>query len=541
MRRVAPFNPTQISGCQLWLDGSDSTTITTVTGVSQWNDKSVNGYNLTQSTGGSQPTRSGNLLNFVSNYNMNIPQAAINNAATWSIFFMVNPIASVNWFMAKQHDGTNSFNIFSTTQTGGPSPNAYFTGATNYLYVRMYNAGTLGASSAALTMSQLQLLSFVYDGTSLYIYINGNLSSTTTGGFAVQNDTSCTNFLLGEWYGNGTNYNSSGNFQLGELNYWNTGLTTPQQQQVEGYLAQKWGLRSNLPSGHLGLTSVIYPTTKPLFLTPMAYPVLFSPTTIASLAIWLDASDQSTVTGTSSVTAWSDKSGLGNTMNGTSGHYPALTAGAQNGLSVMTFSGSQVFTGPITLGGTSFTEFVVYYNTSVTVGQAFIDDNTGPVGILAVQNGGGNQFQTGFAYGSTFQTGGAYRIFATNCTSPTSSSTVSVWFNGTNQNISGWNFYGHTPVAITSLTIGARKDLIYFTGKIAEIIIYNTAITAGQQQQIEGYLAWKWGLQANLPAGHTYKSAAPGGGLTNPLGVSRMALPSALYPIPITNAYSTPR
>ena len=56
-----------------------------------------------------------------------------------------------------------------------------------------------------------------------------------------------------------------------------------------------------------------------------------------------------------------------------------------------------------------------------------------------------------------------------------------------------------------------------------------------------GYLAWKWGLQANLPAGHTYKSAAPGGGLTNPLGVSRMALPSALYPIPITNAYSTPR
>ena len=69
------FSPRQISGLGLWLDGADSSSITTVTGVSQWNDKSGNGYNLTQGSTGSQPTRTGNLLNFVSNYNMNIPQA----------------------------------------------------------------------------------------------------------------------------------------------------------------------------------------------------------------------------------------------------------------------------------------------------------------------------------------------------------------------------------------------------------------------------------------------------------------------------------
>jgi len=44
---------------------------------------------------------------------------------------------------------------------------------------------------------------------------------------------------------------------------------------------------------------------------------------------------------------------------------------------------------------------------------------------------------------------------------------------------------------------------------IAEVILYNSVLTTLQVQQIEGYLAWKWGLQANLPVGHPYKNAPP--------------------------------
>ena len=29
------------------------------------------------------------------------------------------------------------------------------------------------------------------------------------------------------------------------------------------------------------------------------------------------------------------------------------------------------------------------------------------------------------------------------------------------------------------------------------------------EQLMEGYLAWKWGVQGSLPANHPYKSAAP--------------------------------
>jgi hypothetical protein len=40
----------------------------------------------------------------------------------------------------------------------------------------------------------------------------------------------------------------------------------------------------------------------------------------------------------------------------------------------------------------------------------------------------------------------------------------------------------------------------------AEILYYNNTLTTSQRQQIEGYLAWKWGLTASLPATHPYKT-----------------------------------
>jgi hypothetical protein len=46
-------------------------------------------------------------------------------------------------------------------------------------------------------------------------------------------------------------------------------------------------------------------------------------------------------------------------------------------------------------------------------------------------------------------------------------------------------------------------------GFISEIIVYNTSLTQTQRENIEGYLSWKWGIQANLPSTHPYKSSAP--------------------------------
>ncbi len=51
-----PWEPDELSTLKLWLDASDTDTITEATGVSQWADKSGNEYHLTQSTASAQPS-----------------------------------------------------------------------------------------------------------------------------------------------------------------------------------------------------------------------------------------------------------------------------------------------------------------------------------------------------------------------------------------------------------------------------------------------------------------------------------------------------
>ena len=53
-------------------------------------------------------------------------------------------------------------------------------------------------------------------------------------------------------------------------------------------------------------------------------------------------------------------------------------------------------------------------------------------------------------------------------------------------------------------------DGYFLNGNVAEIIAYKSAhIDKATRETIEGYLAWKWGLQGSLPGGHTYKGSAP--------------------------------
>ena len=48
-----------------------------------------------------------------------------------------------------------------------------------------------------------------------------------------------------------------------------------------------------------------------------------------------------------------------------------------------------------------------------------------------------------------------------------------------------------------------------FVGYIGEIVAFNTQLVDIQRQQIEGYLAWKWGLRSSLPTTHPYYNFPP--------------------------------
>ena len=56
---------------------------------------------------------------------------------------------------------------------------------------------------------------------------------------------------------------------------------------------------------------------------------------------------------------------------------------------------------------------------------------------------------------------------------------------------------------LTPTLAGAMRGYIY------EIIVFNTSISREDQYKIEGYLAWKWGIQNSLPTTHPYYLQAP--------------------------------
>jgi hypothetical protein len=71
------------------------------------------------------------------------------------------------------------------------------------------------------------------------------------------------------------------------------------------------------------------------------------------------------------------------------------------------------------------------------------------------------------------------------------------------------------PSAVTAFTSGILTNLgreaaaeFQYLGYIQEILFYNSVLTLSQRQLVEGYLAWKWGVQTNLPVAHPYYSTS---------------------------------
>jgi hypothetical protein len=466
------------------LDAADSSVVTIATGVSQWRDKSGNGNNLTQSTTGAQPTHTSSLITFESNKYLNIPTSVLNNLSTWSVFFVINPISSSNWILAKQRDGVNTYNVLSMTVNTATS-GAIQTGSTGFLYWRSMNAGTQAVSTAAITTSTLQVINLTYDGTNLYFYKNGVLEKTTAGTFAIQNDTTPSTYTLGvSIYPGGQILNpGTTNFSLGEMLVYTSAITTSQRQQVEGYLAHKWGLVAPSPT------------------TPLSVP---------GCQLWLDAADSSTVTGTTTVTQWRDKSG----------NARHLSAGS---------------------GTTSYSSNAIQVNNSYLYVESPVDLSKVTVFIVVKTAGGGNQTVfsgrpqstvdwssvDGFGFFMDNQTAvrvyGQYdgvSTFSVNTSTPqvfsfqSSGTSLSAWYNGISQ--PGATFSSTRTSTAQGFAIGASwsgslYNNIVANASVYEAITYNTILTTTQRQTVETYLAKKWsiGSASMIPSSHPFYKIPP--------------------------------
>lgn len=86
-------------------------------------------------------------------------------------------------------------------------------------------------------------------------------------------------------------------------------------------------------------------------------------------------------------------------------------------------------------------------------------------------------------------------------------------FNGVTTGSSSYN--GDPLPTGSSLGIGigysSRRgaNIEVWNGDIAEVQLHNDAVSFSDAEKIEGYLAHKWGLTANLPVAHPFKTVAP--------------------------------
>jgi hypothetical protein len=507
--RLSGFNPLSINGCQLWMDASDSSSGSmNLSGstVTQWKDKSGNGNNTTAYSG--TPTLVSSAINGRSAISMSGgyftgPFATANTGTQVHAFAVISIDASsgvwprpLSLGRPGEHDFNDPTTTFAIIRYSGSQDVAI---GRNGQYL---NVGFPSYSSPFLVQSS-------HNGPTEFMSINGNLTvnSLNTGQTGNFNITS---------YGLGINTNTSDYFvwngYYAEVLYYNVQLSTDDRQKVEGYLAWKWGLQGNLPSGHPykgsapegSLTG--YNLTFPLKLKSSN---VFVPPQISGCQIWFDGADP-LGTGVipsngATVSTWVDKSGSGFNATVASGKVAAIYSTANN---AMNFASSNTgYVTSYTANPTNETMFVVTNNSTLNVNNFIIIGGQSGARSLSVASTGNGLGSVGnlknqIAFlastpGGTYTAGTTVMV-----TSQFTSSSNSISLNG-GTTISG-GAPGFTAGTTTYLGVDTTTSAYYYIGLAMEIIFYNSVLNTTQRQQVEGYLAWKWGLTSNLPTSHPF-------------------------------------
>jgi hypothetical protein len=223
----------------------------------------------------------------------------------------------------------------------------------------------------------------------------------------------------------------------------------------------------------------------------------FLPTSISGIQLWLDATDPNNggalPANNSIVTTWFDKSGLGNNLTGISNPTFITSPSRMSNFSGAYFSGTAPTSYLMTL-------FIVYYdNNNDGCAPVYTENPNADVTGLFPNCGGTTYMQPGWATQTSTIPKNTQNLLVIQYTSTNGY----IWLNGT------LNFTINSSAFTRSAISFAKRGGNFMNGFYYEIAYYNSALSTTDRQRMEGYLAWKWGLQANLPAGHPHKSAAP--------------------------------
>ncbi len=228
-------------------------------------------------------------------------------------------------------------------------------------------------------------------------------------------------------------------------------------------------------------------------------------------ALWLDAEDTATITlNSTTVSQWNDKSGNGrNFSQATATSQPVYSTNALNGKNVVNFvSNDNLNRASITFADAGNNSLYVVgnrtggnmYNVTVIISRSagrtrnmLFGDGSSYWGVYTMAS------PVGFV-GATYKICGMIADQATNA--------FLFYQDGTSQGSFGTVNSG-TVFGDNNCYLGNDQHGSALAGNIAEVIFCDEKNTDSDRQKIEGYLAHKWGLQANLPNNHPYKNAEP--------------------------------
>jgi hypothetical protein len=233
------WTPRQLPDLGLWLDASDAATVTVATGVSEWRDKSGRGLHASQATAGSQPAYSDtqNGRKVVTFDGSDDHLSGVAPFSTLPVFGM-----GVLFFPSRKDIG-----VVYEQFTGATDNVAFYRGHSSTDGFRIFN-GTNLSSTVFPANNEWHLMGFLAGTTSAnsQLYYNGTVDVTGNAGTATPQTGG---YYLARWAGAGASPEYTP-MRMGEWIGLNREPTTAERQKIEGYLAWKWGLQSQLPYDH---------------------------------------------------------------------------------------------------------------------------------------------------------------------------------------------------------------------------------------------------------------------------------------------------
>lgn len=232
-----------IPGQILWLDPSDTNTVTVVTGVSLITDKSPSGYDASQGTGANQPAYSAGALGGLNAMSFDGSNDFL--TITWSTAISTAYTLAVicNWDGGGGGADGRRF-LWESTSAGSDifTPGlAFASGAAPRALLAYHgqNSALATVTTSSTYGAGVRMIVVTRSGTTTTVYVDGVSAGTATGG----TPGTTTGLRLGTFRGANNRWFSG---LIGEVSFWDRALTVREVEKVFGVLAHKWGATNTL-------------------------------------------------------------------------------------------------------------------------------------------------------------------------------------------------------------------------------------------------------------------------------------------------------